>query len=213
MKTKIFLLYLFVFFIITVQQIFAQYPYSILIDPGHGSSNTGTSGWDGVYEKIVTLQLAEQLRNSLIFGVDQSGGILWGTDIYMTRIGDDFVFNTDRAKMAKGEIADAYWGVRPTRSDLTTYGVDIFLSIHINSDPYNSSTTGTSAMIWDATEWNMNPNPFSNDFSFAETLVSEYVNQTSFVYSNAKIAYGSQTGVVGRNGNITVLDDTTYKKC
>jgi len=82
MKTINFFLFLFVFLVISTQQIFAQYPYSILIDPGHGGSNLGVTGWDGVNEKIVTLQIADKLNNYLVFGVGQSGSIISSFNMY-----------------------------------------------------------------------------------------------------------------------------------
>ena len=72
----------------------------IVIDPGHGGSNTGThSVLDGRFEKEFTLDWALQLKPLL-----ESNG--W--TVLLTRTNDEFVANTDRVTFADAHHADLY---------------------------------------------------------------------------------------------------------
>jgi N-acetylmuramoyl-L-alanine amidase len=78
----------------------------VILDPGHGGAQLGTSSASGMREKDVTLDLAERAQRLL---VEQ------GFEVVLTRAGDDTVSLKERATTAN-----------QTRGD-------IFVSIHLNA--------------------------------------------------------------------------------
>jgi N-acetylmuramoyl-L-alanine amidase len=79
---------------------------TVVIDAGHGGTDTGCSGPRGAVEKVISLDVARRLRAYLMKA---------GFQVYMTREGDRFIELEDRAERAK------------------RWGADIFVSIHLNS--------------------------------------------------------------------------------
>src|SRR6202044_2849736 len=72
----------------------------IVIDPGHGGSNTGThSVLDGRFEKEFTLDWAERLKPLLEAE---------GWTVYLTRSSDTYVTNSSRVVFADAHSADLF---------------------------------------------------------------------------------------------------------
>ena len=80
----------------------------VVIDAGHGGSNTGAAGTAGLYEKQLTLVLARAVRDRLVAG---------GVEVVMTR---------DR---------DATLTLRQRVAAANQRGADLFISIHANASP------------------------------------------------------------------------------
>lgn len=78
---------------------------SIVLDAGHGGSDTGAIG-GGIYEKNITLDVAKRIENILIQK---------GYDVKMTREDDSYVSLQERVDISE------------------EYSPDIFVSIHVNS--------------------------------------------------------------------------------
>jgi len=89
----------------------------VVIDPGHGGVDPGTTGFSGTYEKDVVLALGKSLRESLI----RTGRY----EVVMTR--DTDIFLSLRARVAVARRAKA----------------DLFISLHCDSAP-NSTVRGAS---------------------------------------------------------------------
>src|SRR5260221_6314909 len=87
-------------------------PKLIALDPGHGGTDPGALGVNGIQEKAVVITVARELQAQL-----QAGGRY---RVMLTRAGDSFV--ALRERVARAEAAKA----------------DLFLSIHADShpDPY-----------------------------------------------------------------------------
>lgn len=79
----------------------------IVIDPGHGGTETGATGKSGTFEKDITLAIAYKLKGIL----EASTGVR----VILTRTGDQVVPLDDRTALANNNKAD------------------LFLSIHANS--------------------------------------------------------------------------------
>src|SRR4029079_18015431 len=79
----------------------------IVIDPGHGGSETGATGKDGAFEKDITLAIANKLKALLESNT--------GVRVILTRTGDQQVGLDDRTALANNNKAD------------------LFISIHANS--------------------------------------------------------------------------------
>ena len=85
----------------------------IVIDPGHGGADRGTSGPSGLVEKELTLDVAKRLAAL----VEEQ----MGSEAILTRDHDKFVELEDRAAVANLKKAD------------------LFISIHANSSPIKSA--------------------------------------------------------------------------
>jgi len=86
----------------------------IVIDPGHGGSNTGTrSVLDGRFEKEFTLDWAKRLKPLL-----ETNG--WA--VFLTRTNDAYVTNSARVVFAE------------------THRADLFISLHFNSTERDKAT-------------------------------------------------------------------------
>ncbi len=72
----------------------------IVLDPGHGGVDGGTTSRTGVKEKDVVLDFARELKKHLI----KSGRY----DVRMTRIDDTFISLGKRVKIARGARADLF---------------------------------------------------------------------------------------------------------
>ena len=84
----------------------------IALDPGHGGDNRGCLGVNGAYEKELTLQIAERVRRILLEETSAS--------VMLTREADVPLGLRERARMAN------------------SWNADVFLSLHLNADPYGS---------------------------------------------------------------------------
>ncbi|MGI6097481.1 MAG: N-acetylmuramoyl-L-alanine amidase [Dethiobacteria bacterium] len=74
----------------------------IVIDPGHGGSDPGSSG-NGLVEKDLNLQIALNLQNFLSSG--------WECQLRLTRDRDIFVSLSDRVKFANSWPSDFFYSV------------------------------------------------------------------------------------------------------
>lgn len=87
----------------------------IVIDPGHGGSDTGAMGKDGIYEKDVVLDIALRLRAA----IQQQ---MKDVEVILTRDTDRYIPLEERTAIANAKQAD------------------LFISIHTNSSPSNAAT-------------------------------------------------------------------------
>ncbi len=100
--------------------------YTIVIDPGHGGKDRGTS-YGGIFEKDITLALSKKIKAII---EDKANNI----KVILTRNGDVFVPLFERIRMANRKRAD------------------IFISIHCNSYPENSNISGNEVYILGLTD-------------------------------------------------------------
>ena len=94
--------------------------HAIVIDPGHGGSDSGAVGPSGLTEKAVTLAVSQQLRDILEAS---------GARVRMTRDSDVDVYSADATASQELQARVDVGGRMP--------GAEIFVSVHINafSDP------------------------------------------------------------------------------
>ncbi|MGB7999777.1 MAG: cell wall-binding repeat-containing protein [Anaerobacillus sp.] len=131
------------FFMFFLMPSFASAEKYIVIDPGHGGSFTGTSGYSGdqtgFYEKVGTLEIGLKLKEKLK-----------GTDIkvFMTRQTDrDFADDSKEDLIERVKIANNY--VKGNHDN------SMFISIHHNAYPYSTLVRGyetyyySKAAAWD----------------------------------------------------------------
>lgn len=84
----------------------------VVIDPGHGGYDKGSSGPGGLMEKELVLDVAQRLGKLIEDRL--------GSEVIYTRTGDTFIALESRTELAN------------------TSKADLFLSIHANSSPYPS---------------------------------------------------------------------------
>lgn len=96
-------------------------PMVVVIDPGHGGSDPGTTGPRGLHEKTVTLQIARR--------VDEILSRHAGMRVVLTRTRDQYVSLRKRVYTAKRSHAD------------------LFVSIHVNSSPVARVAGGAVYML------------------------------------------------------------------
>ncbi len=89
----------------------------VVVDPGHGGSDTGAGGADGSHEKNVTLAIATKLADRLRD---------MGANVIMTRGNDSFVPVDERPKIANRA------------------GADFFISVHADSGDRNRTVNGST---------------------------------------------------------------------
>jgi N-acetylmuramoyl-L-alanine amidase len=75
---------------------------TIVLDPGHGGKDVGSTGSHGTYEKDVTLLTALNVRSKL---VEQ------GANVLMTRDADTSISLEDRTELAQTENADLFLSI------------------------------------------------------------------------------------------------------
>jgi len=92
----------------------------IVIDVGHGGKDAGAIGINGIMEKDVVMQLANEI---LRLNKGQSN-----LEIYLTRYSDSLISLTDRTRLARALKAD------------------VFISLHCNHAK-NSGATGTEVYV------------------------------------------------------------------
>lgn|GEM_PF-4006326 len=78
----------------------AKDTFKIVIDPGHGGKDPGSTGFSGIFEKVSNLAIAERVYDLLL---EDSR-----FEVRMTRTDDTFVELEDRAGMANDWPADAF---------------------------------------------------------------------------------------------------------
>lgn len=104
---------------ITMQTVSTPSRKTIVIDPGHGGKDPGTSG-NGAVEKDINLAIGQELARIL-----QGQGY----NVIMTRKTDIYLTLQERTDIANNANAD------------------VFVSIHVNALPRNPSTTGIEIYI------------------------------------------------------------------
>lgn len=106
---------------------------TIVVDPGHGGTDTGAVGVGGLREKDITLEVSEKVRDIL-----ENSGV----KVVMTREDDRDVYGPTATDAQELQARVDYGNFTPN--------VDVFLSIHCNAFTSESSN-GTSTYYYPKT--------------------------------------------------------------
>ena len=112
------------------------YDYVVVIDPGHGGTDSPGTVWNGVNESALTLQISEKIMEYKDELADM------GIGLYTTRTQDVYTYLSGRADMANDMNADLFLSIHCnalTYSSNDTYGVETLYS--------QSDTTGRSKAL------------------------------------------------------------------
>lgn len=96
---------------------------TVIIDPGHGGTDPGAIGINGVLEKEVVLNVAKEILklNSSLFENEY--------DIYLTRYIDTLISLKERSRLAKTLNADVFVSLHCNYSDNSNArGVEVYVS-------------------------------------------------------------------------------------
>lgn len=132
---------------------------TIVVDAGHGGSDPGALGVNGLYEKNVNYDIAMRVRDLLT---------VKGYDVFLTRTDDRFISLADRVTLTNGANADA------------------FVSIHANSHP-NNSVSGSLVLYYDS-RYPQSDYPASSEMSaltpesqkLASLVLDSVIKETGF---------------------------------
>jgi len=129
----------------------------VVIDPGHGGSDSGAIGVNGIQEKMINLDISLKVRDLL----NQAG-----FETAMTRVDDRYISLSDRIRFSNSQDAD------------------LLVSIHSNSHT-NSSARGGLILYYDSNypQASYPASPEMIYYSpvsklFAQTVLDEYINIT-----------------------------------
>lgn len=104
----------------------------IVIDPGHGGKDSGAVGINGIQEKDVVLNIANEI---LRLNKELNEPL----DIYLTRYKDTLISLSDRTKLAKTLKADLFVSLHCNHSDNpNARGIEIYVA-NARSDYSNDS--------------------------------------------------------------------------
>jgi len=162
------------------------YAIKIVVDAGHGGSDPGAIGINGLSEKNVTLDIALKLKTELINR---------GYEVVLSREDDHYISLKDRIDYTNQQNAD------------------LFLSIHGNSYP-NSQAKGTLVLYYD-NQHPQNSYPASEQMTkltplsklFAQQVLDSFINK---LHTENQDIVPSSVYVV-RNGTIpSILIETAF---
>ncbi len=121
----------FVILLLQMCFVFAQQKV-VVIDVGHGGSDTGAIGVNGIQEKDVVLKIANE-----ILGLNKN--LLNNQfDMSLTRYKDTLISLTDRSRLAKRLDADVFVSLHCNASSNSSKGMEVY--IH-NLDSENTKTS------------------------------------------------------------------------
>ncbi|MDQ0886151.1 N-acetylmuramoyl-L-alanine amidase [Paenibacillus sp. V4I9] len=100
---------------------YQAFAYKVVLDAGHGGSDPGATGINGLREKDVNWDITQKVRDELVAK---------GYEVVLTR--------TD----------DSYWSLAQRVEFTNTLQADLFVSIHANAHP-DGKTKGTMVLYYD----------------------------------------------------------------
>ncbi|HWQ81752.1 MAG TPA: N-acetylmuramoyl-L-alanine amidase [Ignavibacteria bacterium] len=142
--------------------------YTVIIDPGHGGKDPGTTGLSGVYEKNIVLPIGIKLKNYLSKEYDDM-------KIVMTREKDEFIELKKRGQTANEQ------------------GGNLFVSIHCNARKSEENDKSgfeiyllDLARIDEARDITLEENKF---IAFNEKIDSSFISKNKILASLYQQAY------------------------
>lgn len=98
-------------------------PPLVVIDPGHGGTDFGAIGTQGVFEKDIVLEVAQEMVR---LNREIHGGTL---ELYLARYTDTLISLSDRTGLAKALKADTYVSIHCNQAKRKgAQGIEVFVS-------------------------------------------------------------------------------------
>ncbi len=115
-------------------------PLRIVIDPGHGGSDTGTVGQGGLQEKEVVLDVAQRVGSLLRQRL--------GAEVVYTRTADQFVPLESRGALANAAHGDLFVSIHANSSDVRTVnGIETFYMDPSSAGRVHNASRDTRALV------------------------------------------------------------------
>ncbi len=113
--------------------IFAQKKV-VIIDIGHGGTDTGAIGVNGIQEKDIVLSIAKQIvqLNKTLFNNELA--------VYLTRYTDILISLSDRTRLAKTLKANVFISLHCNASPRASKGMEVF--VHNSDNQFTKSSIG-----------------------------------------------------------------------
>ncbi len=124
---------IFCFLLLPMCVIFAQKKV-VIIDVGHGGTDTGAIGVNGIQEKDIVLSIAKQIvqLNKTLFNNELA--------IYLTRYTDTLISLSDRTLLAKTLKANVFISLHCNASPKASKGMEVF--VHNSDNQFTKSSIG-----------------------------------------------------------------------
>jgi N-acetylmuramoyl-L-alanine amidase len=140
----------------------------VMLDPGHGGSNTGGAGVvSGVYEKRITLALTRLVAQKLAAE---------GVEVVLTRTGDQYLTLRERVRLANASRAD------------------LFVSIHTNASPtkgqrgFETWVLTSEALVEGARALRLGDNPSRPDVAPEVAAILDDVERNHAAVASLRLA-------------------------
>lgn len=160
----------------------AEEKFVVVIDPGHGGTDTGAIGPKGTKEKNITLSLSKQLA-------DQISRELPNTKVYLTRTFDKTLTLDDRVNFANTKNADFFISIHANASNSKKqHGIQTYF--------LNNASDDASARL--AAQENKNS---GKNLSDLDKIISTMVQNASTVESRefGRVVHKSLVSGLSRN--------------
>jgi len=111
----------------------------IVLDPGHGGLDSGAVGINGIQEKDVVLDIANEI-------------VKWNRtlfenrfEIYLTRYSDTLISLSDRGHLAKNLNADVFISIHCNASNRAAKGIEVYVNSTVSA-PVNNHHASAMAL-------------------------------------------------------------------
>jgi N-acetylmuramoyl-L-alanine amidase len=132
--------------------------FVIIVDAGHGGQDSGSTTKDGISEKELTLSIALQI---------QKAGKEKGISVILTRTEDASLGLKERAALSE------------------KFSADLFISLHVNSDPGDNSKSGIDCFIAE------NNPAYEESRNFSTLLMHELQTMNGITVNDTKTSHFS----------------------
>ncbi|MBQ7211842.1 MAG: chitobiase/beta-hexosaminidase C-terminal domain-containing protein [Muribaculaceae bacterium] len=163
--------------------------YRIMIDPGHGGTDSGATGPSAPHEKTLALWCGSQLYANI------TGSSLNG---YSKRIN-----NTLSGTVKMTRSTDVFISLSSRKSASVSYDPYIFCSIHLNA--YNTTAKGTEVWYYWTTG---NSNALAN--KVYSTLMSEFGTVSGFTPTGRGVKRNGWTVITGSSSIPAILTEGLF---
>lgn len=150
----------------------------IVLDPGHGGSDPGAI-WGATYEKDITLQIAEKLKQSLE---------KLGSTVFTTRDSDMYINLKDRVYTAKAKEADLFISIHLNflEEDTTVSGIETYCTESTNKNSTLLAEAVHSNLIRETDAKDRNVRIDSNLYVVRRNTVPSCLIETGFLTSETE---------------------------
>jgi N-acetylmuramoyl-L-alanine amidase len=161
----------------------------IVIDPGHGGSETGAVGPDGTNEKDITLAIARKLKSIL----ENSGN-----RVILTRDGDQQITLDDRTALANNNKADLFVSIH-ANATLRGYGKGAE-TYYLSTQATDDETRNLAAVENNAIGLNQEASGVGNDLKLIlwDMAQTEYLSESSQLAEMVQKEMNETLGVTNR---------------